>query len=245
VEQAPATPDGPRWVERGRHWYRCAVRRGADDCTCGVEAAAPQVPAAPTGRRSGDEFERAAEVVCRDPERTASIEAFLDEPDEPDEPAGSAASEDTPTPCGQVHHGHVCTQPRVPGTNGCWGHYGPDTDPDTDWACTTDRHTPGQQPCLHCVPIEGRRLPAIEYGDDLIPASEPTVRARVGACSCRPAGAAIHQRGSYCGDTQYEEVVDAVRAATGRPGDERDEDAVAAVLAHLARPSGDTQSKEA
>lgn len=48
TDPAPAAAGRPRWVQRGLHHHRCAVRAGAADCTCGVEPAAPQAPAEPT-----------------------------------------------------------------------------------------------------------------------------------------------------------------------------------------------------
>lgn len=71
------------------------------------------------------------------------------------------------------------------------------------------------------------------YNDDL---TAGFLRAPVGACSCRPTAVAIHVPGTYCGDTQYEQAVDAMRATVGRSGDERDEEAVSAVLGYLADP---------
>lgn len=74
-------------------------------------------------------------------------------------PAAPQASAE-PTACGQVHDGQVCTRPRQAGTNGCWGHYGPEVDPDSYYVCDIAKHVGGQVPCPHCEPIPGRPLPA-------------------------------------------------------------------------------------
>jgi len=77
-----------------------------------------------------------------------------------------------PSPCGQVHDGEVCAVPAVPGTNGCWGHYGPEVDPEASFACNVATHVSGQVPCPHCVPIPGR--PGVSGEADTSP-REPRV----------------------------------------------------------------------
>jgi hypothetical protein len=91
-------------------------------------------------------------------------------------------------------------------------------------------------PAVPAVP-EDTATPDDDYNDNL------TGAFLRGACSCRPTRVWIHVSGTYCGDGQYEQAVDAMRAKTGRPGDERDEETVGAVLDHLAetsRPSTST-----
>jgi hypothetical protein len=73
---------------------------------------------------------------------------------------GSAAP-----PCGQVHDGVPCPQPRQNDLNGCWNHYGPETDPDAHYQCDATKHLPGQVPCPHCEPIANRPALAEDAAD--------------------------------------------------------------------------------
>lgn len=205
TDPVPATPASLAVCPGGRHTFPShQLGQRTWQCDCG------QVKYAVSDQSAPGAPQAPAEPPCTAPDERAI-------------PVGDQL-------CGQVHDGLTCVHPRQGGLNGCWGHYGPEEDPQAHYRCDARWHVAGQNPCPRCEPIPGRTLPSAlrtplavlsglaaredaatpdGYGDDL---TAGFLRADLdtGSCSCHPTTVVIHQSGTYCGDAQYERLLTVV-----------------------------------